>query len=108
MDYKSFNAHLYIGNSNLVEVIGLRNAITRAYINDATASFSVTRNGNPISGGSDVPMSYVNGSNGRYVGVLADTADLTRANHVVVITVDAGSNADAVWHIKVKPSLRDA
>jgi hypothetical protein len=101
-------SNLYIGNSNRIEVQGLRNGITGEFLNGATAFFSVYRDGLVISGGSNIAMEYVAGSNGRYAGVLPETADLTTASHTVTITVDAGDNADAFWTIRIKPSLRAA
>lgn len=100
--------NLFIGNSNRVEVQGLRNGITGEFLNDAAATFSVYRDGVAISDGSNIAMDYVAGSNGRYVGVLPETADLTTASHTVIITVDAGANADALWTMRIKPSLRAA
>lgn len=99
--------HLFIGNSNIVEIAGLRNAVTHAFVNAASATFSVLRNGVAISGGNNVSMPYVVGSNGRYVGVLPETADLTERVVEVRITVDAGSSADALWRIHVRPKHRD-
>lgn len=100
--------NLYIGNSNVVQLKGLRNAATNQYINGATASFTITRNGAAISGGSNIPMNYLAGSNGQYYGVLPETAGLNNAIHIVVITVDAGVNADAVWTIPVRPRVRNS
>ncbi len=98
--------NLFIGNSNVVQVRGLRNSVTGQYVNGADCSFSVLRNGTAISGGSNVPMSHVPGSNGHYFGVLPETADLNNAIHVVIITVDGGLNQDALWTIPVRPSIR--
>lgn len=99
--------NLYIGNSNVVQVKGLRNTVTGQYVNNATATFSVQRNGATISGGNNIGMTYVPGSNGHYYGVLPESADLNNAVHVVVITVDAGVNTDAIWTIRVRPTRRD-
>jgi hypothetical protein len=100
--------NLYIGNSNVVQLRGLRHAVTGQYFNAATASFSVLRNGAAVSGGSNISMSYVAGSNGNYFGVLPETAGLNNSVHVVVITVDGGVNADAVWTIPVRPKVRNS
>lgn len=98
---------LYIDNSNVIQIRGLRNAVTGNYVNNATASFTVFRNGSAISGGSAIAMTYIGGSNGNYFGVLPETADLSNAVHQVVITVDGGVNADSVWTITVRPTVRN-
>lgn len=100
--------NLYIGNSNVVQIKGLRDAVTKDYVNNATCSFSVLRNGVAVTGGSDVAMEYVPGSNGHYFGVLPETADLNSAVHVVVVSVDAGTNKDAVWTVPVRPTTRNS
>lgn len=100
--------NLFIGNSNVVQLRGLRNAVTGQYINNATVAFSVLRNGAAVSGGNGIPMAYVPGSNGNYAGVLPETASLNSTVHLVIITADAGSNADAVWTIRVRPTTRNS
>ncbi len=99
--------NLYIGNSNAVRINGLRSSVTGNYVNNATCSFTVLRNGVAITGGSNIAMAYVSGSNGDYVGVLPETADLNNSIHVVVITADAGTNMDALWRISLRPTVRN-
>jgi hypothetical protein len=60
-----------IGSDNLVRLDSLQNATTLAYINSATVNFTLLdANGNPVV--SNVPMSYVGGSNGRYEGSITN------------------------------------
>lgn len=68
---------LLIGNDQVLKVLGVQDAITEAYINDATVTARIKLRGNEVDGQSwPLTLSYVAASNGNYQGLLQDTIDL--------------------------------
>lgn len=91
--------NLYAGSDNLIEVIGLRNVATDAFINTATASVRVLDSAGVEVAGETWPVSmpYVTGSSGDYRGTIADTVTLVVGATVQVeVTVDAGPGLKSV------------
>ena len=84
--------NLWIGSDNSVSVTGLTNEVTGAYINDATATFTLCdQNGTNLV--EDEPMPYVAGSNGNYRGIITDTISVSCGRdelYCVKVTIDAG------------------
>jgi hypothetical protein len=83
---------LAIGSDNLVRLDSLTNTSSAAYINNATVSFTLTdANGNTVGSLSNVTMSYVSGSNGRYEGIVPSSTTLVlNALYTVTITATGG------------------
>jgi hypothetical protein len=84
---------LGIGSSNLVRLDALTDASSGAYVNSATATFTLKdASGSVVSGLSGVSMAYVSASNGRYEGTIPNTAALTlNAPYTLEITTTSGS-----------------
>lgn len=86
----------YIGNDNLIEIVGLRDAdgtyqnagtVTLTAVNDAT--------GAPVSGLTlPISLAYIAASNGHYRCTLEDAAALIDgAAYVAIVTVESGGLA---------------
>jgi len=93
-------ALLYITNDNVIELDGLQNTVTEAYINDATVTVTITdKDGTEVVGETwPLAMPYVRGSDGTYRANLADTLTLTNgARYAATVTADAGANGLATW-----------
>lgn len=91
---------LYRLSDNLLEVIGLQDARTSAYLNSATVTVTVVdTSGTPIAGQSwPTTLDYVAGSNGNYVAVLEDALVVTDRQVVTAqITADGGTNLRRYW-----------
>lgn len=94
---------VYIGNDNYIEVDGLKDKATDAYINDATVACTLKDSGgNNVTGQSwPLTLSYVASSNGKYRGLLDNALVLTaRKMYTAHITV-VGGGLDAAWELPV-------
>lgn len=95
---------IYTNNDNVVEIAGLQNSATEAYLNSATCTFTLseTPGGSAVSGADGVSLTYVSSSDGVYRGTLADTVSLTNGKrYYMTITADAGADLKAVWTVPV-------
>ncbi len=79
-----------VGSDNIVRLDALTNASTGAYVNNATVSFNLNATIGGASVLSNVAMSYVAGSNGRYEGTIPAGTSLTpEALYTATITAAA-------------------
>ena len=90
---------IQIDNDNYLQVSGLRNGATAAYVNDATVTATLKD-----SAGTDVPgqawplgLSYVPGSDGVYRGVLQDSLTLTAGDEYKTVITAVGGGLNASW-----------
>jgi len=91
---------IYEGNDMVIELRGLKNEVSGAYIDSATVGVTLKdADGVNVSGESwPLTMNYVTGSNGKYRATLADTLSLTpRARYTATITADAGAGLKGKW-----------
>jgi len=83
-----------IGSDNLVRLDVLTNASTGAYVNNATASFTLKDSaGNIVAGANAINMPYVAASNGRYEGTLTNAVSAALAvngQYTVEVTANSG------------------
>ncbi len=81
---------LAIGSDNLVRLDSLTNASSGAYVNNATATFTLRdQSGTALITNS--AMAYVAASNGRYEGTIPYTQSLTlNAYYTIEITATGG------------------
>lgn len=95
----------YYLNDNTIELDGLINNITEAYINDATVTVTLidSNSGDEIVGETwPLAMGYVSASNGKYRANLASTLTVTVGQKLKAkINVDAGANGTAYWEFPV-------
>lgn len=102
---------VFVANTNVLELLGLTDAVTNAAINDAIVSVIVCDNNGARIGGGDAPwplaLAYVAGSAGNYRGTLDATLRLLAdTDHVAMITVTAGAGRTGYWEYKFKPTTR--
>ncbi len=91
---------LNILSDNVVELSGLKNEITGAFINNATVTAKVVdRNGVDVAGQSwPVTLTYVSSSDGVYRGTLSDSMSLARFDlYTVQVTASAGAGLQQYW-----------
>jgi hypothetical protein len=99
----------FVGNTNLLEIRGLKSAVEGTFINDATVSVTVKdASGAAITGQTwPTAMIYVAASQGDYRAVIEDDAALTaRQTYTAEITVNAGVNRIGFWKYVFKPQDR--
>jgi len=99
----------FVGNTNVLELTGLQNALTAAYINDATVTVTVKdAAGTAVSGETwPLAMSYVAASNGDYRAVLVNgLALLAGRKYVAHIDADGGADLDGNWQLPFWPQTR--
>jgi hypothetical protein len=75
---------LYIGEDLAIQMTGLKNAITDAYVNDATMTYTLkTAAGVAVTGASAISMPYVAASDGNYRGTMDSSVSGTLTNDTV-------------------------
>ena len=101
-------ALIYEDNENLVEIAGLRNSATDAYINDATVAVTIKdAAGNTVSGDTfPKTMAYVAASNGTYQAMLSDLLVLTPGRHYTAEITASSGGIDARWEIPLRSATR--
>jgi len=100
---------VYVANTNLIEVVGLKSAIEGEFIADATVRVTVKdADGAEVSGQTwPTDMAYVATSNGNYRGILKDTLDLTAGTlYVAHVDADAGDDRIGHWEFNFTPKTR--
>lgn len=100
---------VYVANTNLIEVVGLKSAIEDAYVNDADVSVTVKdASGTNVSGQTwPATLAYVGSSDGLYRGILEDDLALVDgATYYAHIDADAGANRIGHWEFHFVPKTR--
>lgn len=68
------NAIWSIGSTELVEWLGAKDELTGAFLNNLVITMDITDEaGDVVSGGDDLPLANVAGSNGNYKGSIPNT-----------------------------------
>lgn len=100
----------FVQNSNVLELQGLKDAITNAYINDATVTVTIVNaaTGATVAGQSwPMTMTYVPASSGNYRAILADTISFTaKTKYKAKITANAGVGRVGYWEFEIRPLVR--
>lgn len=102
---------LYIANDHVLELNGLKDAVTGSYINSATVTAVLKDQvGNQVPGQTwPLTLSYVSGSNGIYRGTLENTLSLTPGvRYVAEITVSGAGIPDSQFVLNVVAAKRYA
>lgn len=100
---------LYVGNDNVLEVDGLKNAVADTYINNATVSvILVDKNGEQVEGDTwPKTMDYVADSDGKYRCTLKDTLSLSPMEaYTATITADGGADLKGYWEFALRSATR--
>lgn len=102
---------VFVANTNMLELIGLRSEVEEEYINDAAVSVTIkTKAGVEVSGAAwPLSMPYVAASNGDYRVVLSeDIAFEHKADYIAYIDADAGVGRVGHWELAFEARTRHA
>lgn len=100
---------LYLGNNSIVDVTGLRNENTGAYVTSATVSVTLLdKSGELVSGGTwPLAMAYVPDSTGTYRATLPSSLALVEGGRYTArIVADAGQGLRAEWDMPCVGRIR--
>lgn len=99
----------YCLNDNLIELDGLTNEATGAYVNDATVNCTLKDTAGVDIVGETWPllMGYVSGSNGKYRATLEDTLTVTPGQYIVAYVDALGDGLKGRWVSRVPVVDRD-
>ena len=100
--------NLYLDNSNLLELRGLKDSVTAAYINDATVQATVRDKVGTILTGDTFPkgLAYVGGSNGVYRATLSKALNIVAGEFYTIKIAAVGNSLDGDWTEKVVAKQR--
>lgn len=91
----------FVLNTNILELQGLKDALSDSYINNATVSITTIEDEDGVAvlplSGSPITMSYVAGTNGNYRGVLDATLPFA-AGVCYTAHIDADAGVDRIGH----------
>ena len=91
----------YVANDNVLTLEGLQNAVTDAYINDATVTVTLYEadHSTEVTGETwPLTMDYVSGSDGNYRATLADTLSLSANDRYYAdVSADGGTGLKGFW-----------
>lgn len=100
---------VFVANTNILDLIGLKSAVEDAFINDADVTVTIKdTDGTEVTGASwPVTMDNVAGSDGDYRGVVVDGLGFTAgARYIAFIEVDAGPDRIGHWEFAFVPKTR--
>ncbi|RUU23687.1 hypothetical protein EOD10_04435 [Mesorhizobium sp. M7A.T.Ca.TU.009.01.3.2] len=100
---------VYVANTNVIELTGLKSAIEDEFIDDATVTVTVKDSeGEEVSGQTwPTTMDFVVSSDGLYRGIIEDGVELTAGTtYVAHVDVDAGVDRVGHWEFIFVPKTR--
>jgi len=100
---------IYLLNDNLLVVDGLKNEADGSYINSATVTCTlVDGGGTPVTGQTwPLPVVYQPSSNGKYIGTLEDTLNLTESQtYTAKVDADGGAGLKGHWEKPLRAKVR--
>jgi len=98
---------LFLDNDNYIKIEGLVDGLDPvSYFNGATVTATLLDSaGLPVTGVTDLPLTYVPASNGNYIGNVQETFAATAGSYTLVIDADQGGIIGS-WHIACKVKVR--
>lgn len=101
---------VFVANTNVLELLGLKNEITDQYINDADVTVTIKdkTTGAAVTGMTwPATMAYVPASNGNYRLIIEnDLALVAKTNYIAFIDAVADVNEVGHWEFPFKPETR--
>jgi hypothetical protein len=100
---------VFVANTNMLELLGLRSEIEDEYIDDAAVSVTIkTKAGVEVSGVTwPLTMAYVAASDGDYRTILSeDLAFVAKADYIAYIEADGGAGRVGHWELPFKAQTR--
>jgi hypothetical protein len=101
-------SELYLDNSNLLELRGLKDTVTDAYINDAVVSATVRDKNGDLVTGETFPktLNYMAASNGVYRATLAAALVIVAGEFYEVKIAAVGNSLNGAWTEQVEAKQR--
>jgi hypothetical protein len=99
----------FVANTNNLDLIGLKSAVSGNFISGATIGVVIKDNsGAEVSGQTwPTPMLYVDGSDGDYRAIIShEVGFVPGLNYVAEISVDAGGDRIGFWKFSFRPATR--
>jgi hypothetical protein len=102
---------VYVANTNLIEVVGLKSAVEGEFIPDAEVAVTVKDADGANVAGQTWPLTLTSTDGtepeGNYRGILKDTLELTAGTtYVAHIDADAGADRIGHWEFNFVPKTR--
>jgi hypothetical protein len=100
---------VFVGNTNVLELLGLKSAIEDAFVNDADVTVTVKDKAGEEVAGQTWPttMDYLAASDGNYRAIVKDTIQFVHdKEYRAFIEVDAGADRIGHWEFKFTPTVR--
>lgn len=102
-------AVVYVANTNVLDLIGLKSVVDNAFVNSATVTVTVKDSALVAVTGQTWPtaMVYVPTSNGNYRAYFENDLALTnKKKYIAVIDADAGVNRIGHWEFPFTAATR--
>ena len=101
-------AEIFVSNSHTVDLKGLKDFPTDAYINDATVTVTlVDAAGTEVAGQTwPATMAYVSASAGEYQGGLEGDLTITNGDQLVAKVTSVKGTSQGHWEIPVEVKVR--
>lgn len=100
---------MFVMNTGVLDLIGLKSHIEGVFINDATVDFTIKdKAGAPVTGASwPQAMPYVAATDGNYQGILP-AALVLAPNKIYYAFIDAQGGGERIghWEMPFKPLIR--
>jgi hypothetical protein len=98
---------LFKSNDQVIEVFGLKNVLTGAFLNAATVTATLkNRSGQNVAGLTDLPLNYVAGSNGDYRGQVEETFNPPQRDGYTLIIDAAEGGLVGHWEFPARVEAR--
>ena len=98
---------LFKSNDQTIELAGLKNGLSNGFINSATCTATLKdRDGNSVSGVTNLSLAYVASSDGIYRGNIPDTFDPPTGNDYTLLVDSDDSGNKLHIEIKTRVSIR--
>jgi hypothetical protein len=98
---------MFVANTAVLDVIGLRAELQDEFINSATVTVTIKDSiGIELAGASwPLAMPYVTGSNGNYRAFLSSALPfISKHNYVAIIDASDGANRVGRWELHFRPT----
>jgi len=101
---------IFVANTNVLDLIGLKSAIEDTYINDATVTVTLKHKATDeeVAGQTwPTTMEYLVGTDGEYRAIIEhDVEFIANKDVIAYIEVDGGPERIGHWEFKFKPLTR--